>query len=156
MYTSLIYQTSPLWGSHRQVKEALTCAYSCLWTWLHWMRHTYEETQDLQHHIHQHFKNVSAYCTSYIIQRCCSLINILLSDGDAVFFRWRSFVLPEGEAIGVSRRIGDVTPKAVPLVGRGWAGLSPPPALSKSGCWSGVLVRRVRRENTPRRASHWK
>jgi hypothetical protein len=40
------------------------------------------------------------------------------SDGDAVFFRRRSFVLPEGEAIGVSRRIGDVTPKAVPLVGR--------------------------------------
>lgn len=66
-------------------------------------------------------------------------------------------MLPEGETIGVSRRTGgDVIPDDVPLVGRGWAGLSPAARASPSYCWREVLVRRVRRENTPRRASHWK
>lgn len=65
-------------------------------------------------------------------------------------------MLPEGEAIGVSRRTGDIIPEDVPLVGREWACLSPPVPESESLCWRGVLVRRVRRENTPRRGSHWK
>lgn len=42
-------------------------------------------------------------------------------------------MLPDGEAMGVSRRTGEVIPEAVPLVGRDWAGLSPPvPESTKS------------------------